>query len=712
MLLLVAAMVTPGPAPAQSSGHLLRIQARIESGEPIASASVHITETGATGYVRALRTDRDGRVEASVPSGSFRIKVDPPAPGLESAPPVGRTLYAVSISSAREVDVTLPRGRLVDTAVVASDGRPLASARVDVYSESLEPVATVAADAAGWVRFAALPSSYVFVTPPPNGGRELPRWCRADEIGEAGGMDRPIVLELPEPAQTIAPDITRLFEGTLPGRRFSVAIVSEGYTDGEEPFVDVNGNGKYDGEPFLDENGDGKWQRGEPFVDLDGNQRPELEPFTDLNGDGVCNRGERERFLRAATDAARCFLGLPVYRGRRDAIDVYAIFAPSRQAGSDVVSAPVEILRDTAFGSRFYYPAYTADVDTASATAYARERVQADVVVVVTNDLHGLGRAFAASAVALFARPSDSVETTLGHELGHAVAGLADEYFALDNAPPYQGPEPGSPNVTVATTLGALKWAEFVRPGTQLPTVEGAPGVGLFEGARYRRRGVYRPSYQCLMRGPAPVFCAVCASAMQARIATLSASPRPSRPEITSPRPGATLTGQTVVAFSFSDSARVDSARLIVDGSPAGVSMTLAPFELIFDADALPAGRHRIAVEISLADGGRVTTPEIEVATQPRPVPQPSFASVSFKGGRLLFSGVTGFDPVGTVAVVDGVDRFPIALLGSGEAQTLKTALGAGSGLRLARVVRKGAEVALQIRTARGGLSPIVRFRR
>jgi Bacterial Ig-like domain (group 1)/Stigma-specific protein, Stig1 len=49
--------------------------------------------------------------------------------------------------------------------------------------------------------------------------------------------------------------------------------------NGEEGFVDLNGNGQYDlgepfidmGEPYIDENDNGKWDPGEYFVDLNGN---------------------------------------------------------------------------------------------------------------------------------------------------------------------------------------------------------------------------------------------------------------------------------------------------------------------------------------------------------------------------------------------------------------------------------------------------------
>ena len=53
------------------------------------------------------------------------------------------------------------------------------------------------------------------------------------------------------------------------------------YVDGDEAYVDTNGNGQYDegesfqdiGEPFVDKNDNGVWDPGEPFVDVNGNNQ-------------------------------------------------------------------------------------------------------------------------------------------------------------------------------------------------------------------------------------------------------------------------------------------------------------------------------------------------------------------------------------------------------------------------------------------------------
>lgn len=80
------------------------------------------------------------------------------------------------------------------------------------------------------------------------------------------------------------------------------------------------------------------------------------------------------------------------------------------------------------------------------------------------------------------------------HELGHRVAGLADEYVdaavAAEWLPLYV--EGRYPNVTRTREASAAPWRHWV--------ADGASGVGLYEGAFYAATGFYRPKQDSLMR--------------------------------------------------------------------------------------------------------------------------------------------------------------------------------------------------------------------
>ena len=64
----------------------------------------------------------------------------------------------------------------------------------------------------------------------------------------------------------------------------------------------------------------------------------------------------------------------------------------------------------------------------------------------------------------------------MAHEFGHGAGGLADEYCQPGS---YSGGEPGEVNVTANSNRGTLKWRNFVKPSTPVPTgINPSPGAG------------------------------------------------------------------------------------------------------------------------------------------------------------------------------------------------------------------------------------------
>jgi hypothetical protein len=137
------------------------------------------------------------------------------------------------------------------------------------------------------------------------------------------------------------------------------------------------------------------------------------------------------------------------------------------------------------------------------------------------------------------------------HELGHFIAGLADEYDSKRNTSAvcpqakthvqYAGPEPADPNITRVRDGFNLKWGDLVGVGTPLPTLEVPtsgcanptdqpspvdPGtVGLFEGAGYFNCGLFRSEFDCRLRHHVDEYCEVCARAIRDEVGNWA--PRP-----------------------------------------------------------------------------------------------------------------------------------------------------------------------------------------
>jgi hypothetical protein len=108
----------------------------------------------------------------------------------------------------------------------------------------------------------------------------------------------------------------------------------------------------------------------------------------------------------------------------------------------------------------------------------------------------------------------------VAHEFGHSFAGLADEYY-YDDSYEIMFPsdtEPWEPNITTLVDFES-KWADMLDDKVKIPTAPTGQNLytqlGVYEGAGYQSKGVYRPVQECLMKiTEAPVFCPVCVRAI------------------------------------------------------------------------------------------------------------------------------------------------------------------------------------------------------
>jgi hypothetical protein len=105
------------------------------------------------------------------------------------------------------------------------------------------------------------------------------------------------------------------------------------------------------------------------------------------------------------------------------------------------------------------------------------------------------------------------------HEMGHSLAGLADEY------------ETGSANTTCSFSSARnvdcsnnfphVKWDVWVTPSVPIPTPETSQytsAVGAFEGAAFQQFGMFRPKQDCRMRTLGVTFCPICKEAFVLRL--------------------------------------------------------------------------------------------------------------------------------------------------------------------------------------------------
>ncbi len=232
---------------------------------------------------------------------------------------------------------------------------------------------------------------------------------------------------------------------------------------------------------------------------------------------------EMEKFLRDAermTDIL--FAAEPFDRHKAD-FNVYAVKVPSLESGTDVPGE--RIYRNTAFGAAFY----TFDVPrylTTSAMKSIHDAASVvpcdQVCVLVNSNRYGGGGFYNFLTISTVGH--GQAPQVLVHEFGHALAGLADEYYTSEVA---YGDfynlllEPWEPNITTMVNFDR-KWKDMLDRKTPVPTpreekYRDTPGV--FEGGGYVEKGIFSPMMDCRMKSNGgKEFCPVCQRAIRKAI--------------------------------------------------------------------------------------------------------------------------------------------------------------------------------------------------
>lgn len=291
--------------------------------------------------------------------------------------------------------------------------------------------------------------------------------------------------------------------------RFTFVYLSSGYTDLQEPFEDANNNGVHDGDWLLDENNNGSWDSGEWYRDRNSNGLFDKgESFTDLNGDTICNRDERAEFVLTAAWMTAKVLAFSPFDRYSDSFNVYAVWVPSQHSIPRLEEFPapynsfstafdVSGNSQSIYGYRGKFQLYTS-ANWWQIYQAAGQHVPDHVfwVVLMRDPL----RVMISNAAIMQSAADHRDGRVLIHEMGHHVGGLADEYiYGGSDWQMYSGPEPDYPNLTIQTNLALVKWSKFFSGTPAVPTPEGTPGYGLFEGGSWVS-GVYRPTSTSMMR--------------------------------------------------------------------------------------------------------------------------------------------------------------------------------------------------------------------
>ena len=277
-----------------------------------------------------------------------------------------------------------------------------------------------------------------------------------------------------------------------------------------------------------------------------------------LLGDGYTAK-EMDKFIADAKRMTNYLLNAEPYKSRKDDINVWAVKTPSQESG---VSRPHPgVFKRTALSchySSFDSERYVLTYDNRTIRNIASAAPYEFTSILVNEQTYGGGGIY--KLYTTLAVDNKFADYLMIHEMGHHMAGLADEYYASSTS--YEAPsievEPWETNITALLDKDNLKWKNLVEDGTPIPTPwnkeefdaysydiqkerkelrtakveesvmeelfmrahnkqdeffveeEYKDKIGAFEGAGYNQYGLYRSQLDCIMYTRHTTFCKVC----------------------------------------------------------------------------------------------------------------------------------------------------------------------------------------------------------
>lgn len=243
--------------------------------------------------------------------------------------------------------------------------------------------------------------------------------------------------------------------------------------------------------------------------------------------------GEMDTFFADARSAVESIFSHEPYSTLRDRFNFIAVASVSEDSG---VSVPRDSLwKDTAVGSHFdtfYSDRYLTTLRLRKLHDVLSEIPYEHIIILANTDTYGGGGIY--NSYTLTTAHHRQFKPVVVHEFGHSFAGLADEYYYDDQYVEYYYPgiEPWEKNITTLADF-ASKWQNLLPEGStvnedgtivlpestkkkQLKKADSHHDVWLYEGGGYQSKGVWRGAEDCRMKtNEAHAFCPVCQEAIE-----------------------------------------------------------------------------------------------------------------------------------------------------------------------------------------------------
>lgn len=234
-------------------------------------------------------------------------------------------------------------------------------------------------------------------------------------------------------------------------------------------------------------------------------------------------QAEMQKFMNDAQRFKKYLLECAPFDAHSSDINIWAVPIVSEESGTDIPGTGV--YKNTFFDSHFYTFGTERYINTVSNVAIrnAAANVPYDQIYILVNTAK-YGGAGIYNYYSICTSDHLNSDFVFTHEFGHAFAGLGDEYYSSDVGVEdfYDlNSEPWEPNLTTLVQFDK-KWKWMLSPETEVPTTHNEANteqLGVFEGAGYLAKRVYRPRYDCTMKSiKLNYFCPVCTKAIVDRL--------------------------------------------------------------------------------------------------------------------------------------------------------------------------------------------------
>ena len=233
-------------------------------------------------------------------------------------------------------------------------------------------------------------------------------------------------------------------------------------------------------------------------------------------------QSEMELFYRDAEATCEALFAHAPFDKLKNRFNIVAVESVSEDSG---VSIPLKgEWKSTAVSSHFstfYSDRYLTTSRVKSIHNWLSGIPYEHIIILANTDTYGGGGIYNSYTLTTAHHPS--FKPVVVHEFGHSFGGLADEYFYSDEPSPLYPYhlEPWEQNISTLVDFES-KWKDMVPAGTPIPTPvkknsdEIFTAVGVYEGAGYTSKGIYRPVTECRMKiNEAPAFCPICQRALE-----------------------------------------------------------------------------------------------------------------------------------------------------------------------------------------------------